>query len=396
MATGLTRLGRLLRPALAVGMGAFGLSSIVAACGGSDDDSGFDPRNPGTGGSAAGTGTGGTILGSGGTINSGDGSAASGGSGGLSPDAACAVGSQEATLEPVALFVMLDTSGSMVQNGSQKWTNARQGIRDFVNSPTAAGLKVALTYFPKNDDDPNACDGADYDLADITGTTGVPMGLLPGHATAIVSSINARGTTSNGTPTESALNGIRRYCTQYIAQNPTERCVGVLVTDGEPNGCSNNITVLGNAAGASFTGNPSVPIYVMGMTGAVFATLNTLANRGGTQQAINVNDGGSNAFLQALNTIRGQVVSCDFPVPTGNNVDFNRVNVQLTTSAGTVALGRIAPGAPCVARAWHYDREPNPQRIVLCPDACRTAQADSASRIDVILGCMSEPPPQVD
>jgi hypothetical protein len=393
MATGLTRLGRSLRPALAVGMGAFGLSSIVAACGGSDDDGGFDPRNPGAGGSAANTGTGGTFIGSGGTISRGDGSAASGGSGGLSPDAACAIGSQEATLQPVALFVMLDTSSSMVQNGSQKWTNAKQGIRDFVNSQAAAGLKVALTYFPNND---SACDGSGYDLADVTGSAGVAMGLLPGNATAIVNSINAKATTSNGTPTEDALNGIRRYCSQYVAQNRTERCVGVLVTDGEPNGCSNDITVLGNAAAASFTGSPSVPIYVMGMTGAVFTTLNTLANRGGTQQAINVNDGGSNAFLQALNTIRGQVVSCDFPVPTGNNVDFNRVNVELTTSSGSVALGKIAPGAPCVARAWHYDREPNPQRIVLCPDACRTAQADPASRIDVILGCMTEPPPQVD
>jgi hypothetical protein len=163
MATGLTRLGRVLRPALAVG--------------GSDDDSGFDPRNPGTGGSAAGTGTGGTILGSGGTISSGDGSAASGGSGGLSPDAACAIGREEATLEPVALFVMLDTSGSMVQDGSQKWNNAKQGIRDFVNSQAAAGLKVALTYFPNND---SACDGSGYDLADVTGSAGVAMGPLPG------------------------------------------------------------------------------------------------------------------------------------------------------------------------------------------------------------------------
>jgi hypothetical protein len=56
--------------------------------------------------------------------------------------------------------------------------------------------------------------------------------------------------------------------------------------------------------------------------------------------AFNVNDGGANAFLQAPNTIRGQVVKCDFPVPPGT-VDFNRVNVQLTSSGGTVALGKI-------------------------------------------------------
>ncbi|HMJ15211.1 MAG TPA: vWA domain-containing protein, partial [Polyangiaceae bacterium] len=343
MIMGLSRLGRLIRPAFVVALSAFGASSIFGACGGSDNDEGFDPRSRGQGGSSASGGNGGTLPGTGGSILGNDGSSGEGGE--LTPDAACAVGNVEATLEPVALLVMLDTSSSMVQDGSQKWANAKQGISSFVSSPTAAGLKVALTYFPNND---AACDGSGYDLADVTGGAGVAMGILPGNAAAITTSINAKATTSNGTPTEDALNGIRRYCTQYVAQNPTERCVGVLVTDGEPNGCSNDITTLGNVAAASFGGNPSIPIYVMGMTGAVFTTLNTLASRGGTQQAINVNDGGSNAFLQALNTIRGQVVSCDFPIPSGANIDVNRVNIQLTTAAGTVSLGRVASAGQCV------------------------------------------------
>jgi Mg-chelatase subunit ChlD len=387
------------RSALVLGFAALGASSIAAACGDSKDST-FDPRS-GQGGSAASgasggnagnAASGGSLIGAGGTNGTGD---SGGGMGGeLNADAACATGTVAASLEPVSLFIVLDTSSSMVQNGSTKWTNARQGIRDFVASPTAAGLKVALSYFPQHTSNSPACDGGEYDVADIVPPAGVAMGLLPGNATAITNSVNARATTSNGTPTEAALNGIRRYCTQYRAQHTAERCVGLIVTDGEPNGCSNNLTTLGNAANASFTSNPSIPIYVMGMTGAVFSTLNHIAQRGGTTAAINVNDGGSNAFLNALNQIRGQVMSCDFPIPagTGGPVDTNRVNIKLVTSSGVTSLGRVAAAAQCVSKAWHYDSETNPRRIVLCPDSCTAARADSSSRIEVILGCRSEPP----
>lgn len=284
---------------------------------------------------------------------------------------------------------MLDTSQSMVQNDSPKWANAKSGINSFVTSPGAAGLNVALAYFPNAD---SACDGSGYDLADVVAPNGVPMGALPGNATAIATSLQNKQTTSNGTPTEDALNGIKRYCTQYDAGHAGDRCVGVLVTDGEPNGCNEDVTALKGIASGAFTGTPSVPIYVMGMTGAVFATLDQIAQGGGTTSAINVDDGGANAFLNALNKIRGQIMSCDFPIPTGNDVDLNRVNIKLTTSSSVLSLGKVDDASKCVAKAWHYDSASNPKRIVLCPETCTAAQADPKSRIDVILGCLSQPP----
>jgi hypothetical protein len=386
-----TTLGTCVRHTLLLGFGALGVSSIATACGNSGDDSTFDPRNGqgGTAGSSNGgaAGSAGVLAGAGGSlVPPADGAGGSGGSD-VSPDAACATGTVEAKLQPVSLFIMLDTSGSMVQDGSQKWANAKQGITSFVSSTGAAGLKVALAYFPNTD---SACDGSGYDVADVVAPNGVAMGLLPGNRTAITNSLTAKATTSNGTPTEDALNGIKRYCTQYDAQNAGERCIGVLVTDGEPNGCNNNVTFLANIAGSAFTGSPSVPIYVMGMTGAVFTTLDSIASKGGTTEAINVNDGGSNAFLNALNLIRGQIMSCDFPVPQGANADKSRVNVRLTTASGVISLGKVANPAACVAKGWYYGSSET--RIVLCPETCTTARSAPQNRIDVVLGCVSQPP----
>ena len=66
-------------------------------------------------------------------------------------DAACAATSQQAHQVPLDLYVMLDSSGSMltpVSATSDKWTAVRGALTSFLQDQKSAGLGVGLQYFP--------------------------------------------------------------------------------------------------------------------------------------------------------------------------------------------------------------------------------------------------------
>src|SRR5262249_44502282 len=98
--------------------------------------------------------------------------------------------------------------------------------------PSGGEISVALQYFhPQNaGGNPDECDGSGHS------TPAVPMATLPGNGPNIVKSLNMAGPTGD-TPTVGALTGGEEYCTAFRTQNPDKKCVVVLVTDGQPNGC---------------------------------------------------------------------------------------------------------------------------------------------------------------
>jgi hypothetical protein len=352
----------------------FAAVCIGAGCG-SSDDSGSE-FSGGNGGSSAGTGTGGSGAVS---IGDGGGTGGGGGSGGIDEDSACAADEQEAKLLPLAMFIMLDKSGSMDDGG--KWTAAVSALTQFVQDANSAGIKVALGYFP----DGHSCNGAGYDVPDVA------MGLLPGNAGAIVNSLNANGPSGN-TPTEGALNGLVRD--GYEQTNPAEKCIGLLVTDGEPNGCDESQSTLTGIAAAGLAGTPSTLTFTMGMGGADFNLLDAIAAAGGTTQSFDATAGAA-AFLAALQAIKGAALSCEMlvPVPTQGELDPNQVNVNFIKGDGSIqTLGRVNDAASCVPGAWYYDNNTAPTQIILCPQTCSMVQADPNGKIKVLLGCSSKPP----
>src|SRR5438094_799735 len=141
------------------------LAVVVCAgsggCSAENRGSAFGPRGQGNGSSGGpNTASGGgsvttsAATGAGGATGSGiitvDASIGTGGGGeGGGPgsaDAACAVGSAEATFSPVNMFVTFDKSGSMSQNN--KWTDATTAFIAFFRDPGTAGLRVAFRFFP--------------------------------------------------------------------------------------------------------------------------------------------------------------------------------------------------------------------------------------------------------
>ena len=332
--------------------------------------------------------------------------------------------------QPIAIYLMLDNSGSMSDNN--KWRDAVAAITAFVQSdPTLLGkpwtcldkdgnsvppppglappgsgtISVAIQYFhPVNvGRNPDECSGSAHS------TPAVPMAPIPANGGAITTSLGSTGPNSN-TPTVGALIGGTEYCASYQLANPDKKCVNVLVTDGQPNACGlssqcaagdcvdpKSAGILTPITGNAFN-NPtnSVITFTVGMNGvsaAGFALLNQVAIAGGSDctpgvpdnETCNVTTGGSQGFLDALNTIRKTVqvasttssqnitqtttLPCEWAIPqptSGQTFHKELVNVTFSTGGGIQHLGnvqsrRIAP--PQVAAGTtttQYARE-NPQ-----------------------------------
>jgi uncharacterized protein YegL len=312
------------------------------------------------------------------------------------------------TSTPVALFIMLDRSISMVgpqPTGASSWTNAVNAVTAFVKDPMSSGLDIGLGSFPVGANDTYDCNaGSDC------GTPIVPIASLPMNMQPMVDAMNAQ--TPMGlafTPTECGLRGMINECLQFQANSPTgEKCVAVLVTDGAPTQCNtdeNALTMIitdGHSKG--------VDTYTLGLPGSDINVLNQYAQAGGTTMAVDVS-AGATAFVAALNAIRGKVahkdshtvvtpviiqtpLKCQWRIPAQKMgdpaLDPTLVNLQYTPMTGQpTQFGHVAGAAACPAsgNAWYFDDEMNPTQVFLCPSTCTTVEAVQGARIDILLHC---------
>lgn len=155
-----------------VGTGVIVLSAAATSCSSSEDEpsasggaapalasGGRAEAGRSGGGGAAGSSSGGTPM----TVGVGGGSVVGlGGSiGAGGAPAACAVDTVTAKLVPLDLYLMLDSSESMLgrtSGGSDKWTEIGEALVSFLRDPGSAGLGVGLQYFPiRLPDVPDAC-----------------------------------------------------------------------------------------------------------------------------------------------------------------------------------------------------------------------------------------------
>lgn len=339
---------------------------------------------------------------------------------------------------PVAIYIMLDQSGSMwipdaismvegivvdpnTMWDSFKWVAASDSINTFVNDPNSAGFNVALQYFPLVG---GGCDGTMYD------TPAVPMGRLPGNATALSNSLAGVFSIGNDTPIEGALRGATNYCKRYKndpALNPDgEDCAVVFITDGLPSACDQNITNLANIVGEAYR-NDGIRTFAVGMAGADFNMLNMMAEQGQGDNDCHPDDplfyccnvSANMTLLQALETIRGfvsreithevvrtethveyetvvetEALDCEWQIPDPPEHEaFNKdkVNVHFSPTGSpdnSTIIPMVASQDKCGAvAAWHYDNPANPTRIIACPETCNVIKAAELGTINIVLGC---------
>jgi hypothetical protein len=221
----------------------------------------------------------------------------------------------------------------------------------------------------------------------------VAIAPLPGVAGALIASIDKHGPTG-GTPTSAALQGAIDHAKGWSTQNPNHVVIDVLATDGEPSGCDTDLNHINAIAAAGASGTPKILTFVIGV-GSSLTALNGIAAAGGTGQAliVDTNQNVNQQFLDALNKIRGAVLSCSYiiPTPTMGTPNFNSVNVQYSPGGGgaPMVLPKVKDKASCpgAGNAWFYDDNAAPKQILLCDATCTTVSADTKGQIDILLGC---------
>jgi hypothetical protein len=187
-------------------------------------------------------------------------------------------------------------------------------------------------------------------------------------------------------------------CTAYKTQTGMD-CVGLLMTDGAPTECNGDANylsgILSTAAAAG------IKTFVVGLPGGNITLLNQLAQAGGTNAAIDLTGGTSQAsLLAALNTVRQQSTTvtstqlpCDWGVPAG--IDAGLTNLEFTpdTTAASPTiqqLGHVSDASVCanaVGDAWYYDNNSAPTKVTVCPSTCTTITAAPNPQMSLIFGC---------
>lgn len=311
----------------------FSVALLAVACGSSGDESSFG--SSGSGGSSGSSGASGATSngGFGGSSGTSGASGTSGSSGGADSGSCFA---------PVDMYIVFDKSGSMgdpAGNGvpgdcnigetkNSKWCKAINALSGYLKSPAAKDQGAALQLF-SGADNANCNSGAPYDTPAMpaTGYTTLPSNTFDGVLNSTVP--------GGGTPIEAALRGL----TKFTAANrrPGHVTIGILVTDGDPQGCNTNLDTLSGILDAHFTAT-KIRTYVIGMEGATFsnlekiaaggnapphaATVGALTNACGNVPAPcrfwNVGDGDPAGFIQALAAIQESADGCK---PGGGEVN---------------------------------------------------------------------------
>jgi hypothetical protein len=316
-------------------------------------------RSTGSGGAGANTtggtpttgsgGGGGPITGAGGrigTIDPGNPDAGSGGGGGgLNADAACLADPVRGEKRPVDLYLMMDSSGSMMNvdpgQTASRWDLLRAALPIFLSDPSNAGIMVGLDFFPEAGPGPGgntnanpSCNVADYSAPNV------PIAVLPGpnnaQIDAVTAAVNGR-MVQGSTPTTPALTGALTVARDWQMAHPDRSLNVVLLSDGEPTMCMPNSIETASALARMFaTGTPPIKTYVLGI-GPFLNNLNQIAQGGGTGMAYLVDMGGAAALVAALAAIRQSTLSCDYKIPTlDGGLDLKKINVS--TRVGSTGM----------------------------------------------------------
>lgn len=396
-----------------------------------------------SGSGATGAGSGATEAGSGGqggesqTSGNGDGAATTTGDIDLPPqDAgtfdACKAEESLARNVGLDIYIILDRTASMTQIPGEevilpqdgdcpldlsappsvetKWCFATHALGRFFTAPTERDVRVAFQFMNPDTD------------GDICG----PVSENP-HATPLsdfrplpieaddelLTMIDDTVPSVTATRIEGALNGIALFTAASKA--PPRQMIGILITDGDPSNsgsgmdCNTDVAELATIAQAHYE-ETGIPTFIVGMTGATAANLQTLAVAGGgpehgpdqfcdasdgTCNYWSVGNGDPDAFVEALRAIQeAATLPCEYNLPESSQtsrIDPDLVQVKYTPpdEAEAQEFKRVDSVDACGDDGgWYYDDNDEPTTIQLCPKSCDVAtNTVSGSKVVLAYGC---------
>jgi hypothetical protein len=394
------------------------LAAMSPACGGTSGQGGFPTGPTGATGTNASDGGGqtGSTGSTGTTLPQPDASTPNNPPPGA--DAGCATATAAATKEPVSMLFILDGSGSMNQNN--KWTAATGALTTIFNdmaSKNDPGLYAGLIIFSDQNDSTSGSGpyptATDVPIAQVNATQGA----------ALVARYGGGDTPQNGTPTGTAMSGGYTELEAFTGGGASAKKVLILITDGVPtDNCAPNPLLpnytsnacIVQAASELTKTPPAGPIETFAIGVGVFpdidpSFLGYLAQSGGSGPKgcnptdattgaadlcyFQVDPSGSStatqtAFENAINAIRGQVLSCTFGLDLktdAGTLDPSEVNVTVNG----VTIGQDP------TNGWTYDNPQNPTSVTLHGTACATVTSTPNATVSIVLGCSTyKPPPQ--
>ncbi len=332
--------------------------------------------------------------------------------------AECASSSIGTSLQGLVLVFTFDVSGSMGSYSTPyfareyKWEPVVAATKAFFSDASSAGVSATLTFFP-NDKAPlvgggggmagDACDPVDYSQPDV-GMTELPTDAFATAIDAITPL--ADGDWRQGTPTGPALEGSIAAIEAMRAVDPDEKYVIVLVTDGEPALCSNQLDNVDYVSGIAASVADQIPTYVIGVGNPAVEenmnppndgidNLHAIAAAGGTGTAFLIdtdNPAQTTAdFREVIDSIRETSFTCALtipPPPAGQEFDSTKVNVNYTNAIGETPL---TYDPTCTdAFAWYFDDVDNPSTIHMCDSVCDAIKSDTQDEghVNVEFGCL--------
>jgi hypothetical protein len=311
---------------------------------------------------------------------------------------ACATESAQASPVATSLFLAVDTSCSMADpaDGSTtgttpstvtKWDAATSAFTAFFEDPASATIDVALRLWPSTAD---GCNDTDCDPVACSQPQ-VPLDSMsdPAHKQALIDAF-VNTVPDGGTPMHPALEGATQWAAAQRLAAPDEEVAIVLVTDGEPNGCDEDISHIADLATTSSAAG--VPVYAVGIAGSNVAQIDQIAQAGGTSGGYFVGSVDAEADLvAALKDIQSHVLSCQYAFPTessGDPLSPDLVRLEYTLDGEDVLSGRVSDAAACGPDGgWYLDDPDHPTTITLCPSTCSALQGITTVQITIDVGC---------
>jgi hypothetical protein len=262
----------------------------------------------------------------------------------------------------------------------------------------ASELCTAISAFCDDDlyDDPAICDPQSYLEPDVE------IALLPPNAPPIGSAL-ARAFPEGATPMKSAVSGALAHLHDYEVAHPGRKGALVLATDGMPQSCDD--TDVETPVAAALAATPSISTYAIGVFSATdmqegSRVLAGVARAGSTGQPIVLQPGANltQAFLAALDQIRGAALPCAFAIPTISTgaIDFGKVNFHYQGAGGDMDLPYVQDARACdaVKGGWYYDVDPKtggtPKQVILCPVSCDQVKRDPGAKVSLTFGCQTK------
>ncbi len=381
-----------------------GVASITLACSaGNDKDTGPGKLGPGN------------TTPDGGGLNVDD--AGFSGDAGES-DAACASATFSGKKVPASVLILLDRSGSMSDGG--KWSAAVSALKSAL-AKADADLPVGLLFYPEGkwtlplectvNPSAGTCPAvwADGGCKDIRTTPDVAVAPLSTSKPQIDAKLGSTSPNGDTTPTRWALKNSWAHMKTVAAKG--DRFV-LLVTDGEPSThsppiftipesnleCKDKATIEAEATAAA-TGAPSVKTFVIGAPGSEKAAphLSQIAFNGQTPKDPSCTPSAGNCHYQigaasfeadlakVIEEITGKIATCIFEVPTGTDVDPNKVNVTVEAGGKTTDLYQDSKHAD----GWDYT-DGSKSRIEIHGPACEEIKKNAGSAsVKILLGCVT-------